>query len=117
MQLSSASKSSKTSPCTNVPLACPFSLENHSPTQSRTNTNIRYLVPAIGNGREQIVKLFKKHPAYKTWNDESIKLFAQFGVYEDADGKLRLKSKKEHEAVRFSLSLLPVSRVLSCTVI
>lgn len=52
------------------------------------------------------MKLFKKHPAYKTWTDESIALFAQFGVYEDAQGKLRLKAKKEHEAVRLRLIYL-----------
>ena len=49
------------------------------------------------------MKVFKKHPAYKSWSDESINLFAQFGVYQDAQGKFRLKAKKDHEAVRLSL--------------
>lgn len=61
------------------------------------------LISVTSSEREQIIKLFKKHPAYKTWTDESIALFAQFGVYEDAQGKLRLKTKKEHEAVGGSL--------------
>lgn len=52
-----------------------------------------YLV-LIPSYREEALKLFQRHPLLSAWDPETLKLYVECGLQEDADGSVRLKMSR-----------------------